>query len=426
MTAVVGSAGRAGGAAAGTILVPGDHPSVLGAVDAAAIGDSVLVGPGTWSDWAIRTIPVDGVPTSIQAAAFLKPGVTLIGTGGPGATILDGGPEVGVLVTVVHYVAGVETTRVEGMTITGSADAVGAVAASPLVLRNCRVVQNPEVAISIREQSLTLIDCTVSDNDDIGLGGALDGIDADVVCIRTRFERNGWNAVDLITGGAGGNSLVMRDCVVADHRNRGVRVWDASSVEIEGCLFLRNFVSFSGGGGGLQLLRVTTGAIRFSTFAFDSAGGGGGVDLGSSPVSVEGCTFYGCHGDVAGGAIQISGGTARAPIFNNVITASTGQRGAIYMASGVQGAGTGCNLFWENEGGDFFGTWNPVATDILEDPLLCDPLNGDYSLSESSPAAAANSSTCGQIGAFGVGCGAVSVESTSWGRLKSLYRSISE
>jgi hypothetical protein len=327
------------------------------------------------------------------------------------------------LTTAIHYLAGAETTRVEGLTITGGADGASAVTASPLVLRNCRVTQNPEVAISIREQSLTLIDCVVADNDHVGLAGigALDVIDGDVVCIRTVFERNGWNAIDMTTLAAGGNSLVMEDCVVADHRNRGVMVWDASSVEIEGCLFERNFVSFSGGGGGLQLLRVTTGAIRFSTFAFDSGGGGGGIQLGSSSVRVENCTFYRCHGENSSGAISIADTDAGA--LNNVVVGTTGQRGAVRLVGAVPHPDTGCNLLWDNEGGHYFDAWVPAPTDVYANPQLCDPLNGDYTLSESSPAAAANSPTCGQLGAFGVGCGTVSVESTSWGRLKSLYRS---
>jgi hypothetical protein len=212
----------------------------------------------------------------------------------------------------------------------------------------------------------------------------------------------------------------MRDCVVADHRQRGVRVWDASSVEIEGCLFERNFTS--GGGGAIQAIRVAAGHIRFSTFAFDSGGAGGGLDISTAPIAVENCTFYGCHGSVAGGAIQISAG-AIGPVSNNVFASTTGQRGAVYLASGASHPATGCNLFWDSEGGDYFGNWMPAATDTSADPQLCDPLNGDYTLSESSPAAAANSPTCGQLGAFGVGCGTVSVESTSWGRLKSLYRS---
>ena len=35
-------------------------------------------------------------------------------------------------------------------------------------------------------------------------------------------------------------------------------------------------------------------------------------------------------------------------------------------------------------------------------------------------------SGCGQIGAFGQGCGTISVESTSWGKIKGFYREDAE
>ena len=46
----------------------------------------------------------------------------------------------------------------------------------------------------------------------------------------------------------------------------------------------------------------------------------------------------------------------------------------------------------------------------------------DFALHADSPCAAANNPTCGQIGAFGVDCGPVFLESLSWGRIKGVYR----
>jgi hypothetical protein len=62
------------------------------------------------------------------------------------------------------------------------------------------------------------------------------------------------------------------------------------------------------------------------------------------------------------------------------------------------------------------------------DPLFCDPVScltgpptilGDYRVDASSPALLA---PCGPIGAFGEGCGSTSLEPTSWGRIKGIYR----
>jgi hypothetical protein len=75
-----------------------------------------------------------------------------------------------------------------------------------------------------------------------------------------------------------------------------------------------------------------------------------------------------------------------------------------------------------NEEGDYAGDWVAADTDIYADPMFCNAEEGDYRVDVSSPAAEENSPVCGQIGAFGVGCGSVSVESVTWGRLKNLYR----
>jgi hypothetical protein len=63
--------------------VPGDHASIQAALDAATQGDTICVGPGTWSerlDWGGK-------------------GVLVGGTEGPATTILDGGG-VGPVVTM--------------------------------------------------------------------------------------------------------------------------------------------------------------------------------------------------------------------------------------------------------------------------------------------------------------------------------------
>ncbi|MEZ4655083.1 MAG: hypothetical protein R3E12_16195 [Candidatus Eisenbacteria bacterium] len=60
------------------------------------------------------------------------------------------------------------------------------------------------------------------------------------------------------------------------------------------------------------------------------------------------------------------------------------------------------------------------------DPMLCDPEHGDYHLAEGSPLAGpfndGEHDACeGPIGAFGVGCKATPVISTSWGAIKAKY-----
>jgi hypothetical protein len=54
--------------------------------------------------------------------------------------------------------------------------------------------------------------------------------------------------------------------------------------------------------------------------------------------------------------------------------------------------------------------------------MFCD-LNSEYlEVMDKSPCLPENSEGCGQIGVYGRGCIGVSIESTSWGHIKALYK----
>ena len=408
------------GARAAVIRVPEDHPSVLAGVDAAVAGDSVLVGPGTWTQRAARTVVVLGTPQTLLGAMFLKPGVTVIGTAGPTATVLDGGNEtVAPVYTVIHVLPGSEVTRLVGFTITGGGHGVSAAGASPLELTACHIENNQKTGILCAEQSIVLTACSISENEwnepNTPSGGVF-GWDLNLTCQGCTFSRNVGPGL-RVDGSPQG--VILRDCSFLDHPLRGAVIADAASLEIERCLFFRNRTSSAGAGGGLIVARCT-GSLRFCTFAFDSAGGGGGASLAMSSVRAENNTFYRCHGSTQAGALYLDGpdaGTAR-----NIFANSTGRRGAVSKEGAPMHPDTGCNLFWGNEDGDYFGDWVPAPTDIHADPLFCDPVILDFGLQAASPAAPPNSGGCGLIGAHDVSCGAVSVEPQSWARLKSLFR----
>jgi hypothetical protein len=335
-------------------------------------------------------------------------------------TILDGGPEDPYsVVTLVHgTTVSSEPVLVRGFTITGGGNAILAVVTSPLRLENCGITDNPEVGIASRAVDLTLVGCLISGNEhDTGVGftmGAVYGWDISMECVDCTFERNTGSAVYVEEA----RTVALRGCLVADHDRRGAALIDVQNLEISNCAFLRNSIS-PAGGGALSLYNCT-GGISFSAFAFDSSGNGGAIEVSSSDVRIENNTFYGCHGDPAAGAIAVGGGDAG--VLNNVFAHSTGFRGAVLKSGGPTHPETGCNLFWENEGGDYFGDWVPAPTDIYADPQFCDGGSGDYSLHSTSPAAPENSGGCGLIGAFEVDCGPISVRTTSWGRIKNEYR----
>lgn len=55
-------------------------------------------------------------------------------------------------------------------------------------------------------------------------------------------------------------------------------------------------------------------------------------------------------------------------------------------------------------------------------PRYCDPVGRDFTVASNSPLLPENNECGVTIGAFGVGCGAVSIEPRSWGSIKSRYR----
>jgi hypothetical protein len=76
-------------------------------------------------------------------------------------------------------------------------------------------------------------------------------------------------------------------------------------------------------------------------------------------------------------------------------------------------------VFWENPQGIGYPL-DPTDREI--DPLFCDQEAGDFTLREGSPCLPEDPFGCGLVGALGQGCGAVSIESKSWGAIKGLYR----
>jgi hypothetical protein len=119
------------------------------------------------------------------------------------------------------------------------------------------------------------------------------------------------------------------------------------------------------------------------------------------------------------GAIDLS--TGHPVVRNNIVAFNHGPPGW-HTGMGIVtyvGGTFDCNDSYGNDGGDY--SWDVTgSTNVSKDPLFCDLDAGDYSLRSDSPCLT-DSAGCGLIGALGVGCDAVPVERTTWGRLKARY-----
>jgi hypothetical protein len=212
---------------------------------------------------------------------------------------------------------------------------------------------------------------------------------------------------------------VLRDCFF----DSNVAVTNAGAVNganltIERCVFVGNLGYYGGA--------VSCGAsmVRDCLFVGNASElGGGAITVGFGGAAVQGCTFVGNHlhpGNVGGAAIYSVHGVTT--LRNNVIAESWGATAVDRLANCANCTITSsCNVFWANADGDWSG-FTPDATDRVIDPEFCDPGGGDYTVRSTSPCLPENSLGCGLIGAYGEGCGVVSVEPTSFGRIKAAHR----
>ena len=404
-----------------TLHVPEDYATIQAAIDASGPGDSVAVGPGTWTA-EVRNVSACGNAAPIQAVLFLKPGVTVLSTVGAEQTILDGGVQGQFAVNTIFMgnATGPEV-RVDGFTVTGGGDALEMGCCEALVvLSDCWLIDNWDNAIATTSCRLRLEGCVVARNGfgSDGDGRAVEAFSSDLEIVRTRFEENASTAL-LVQGPSA--TLSVMDSEFVDHANgRAVSLSVVPEAVFSRSLFARNRVRASAVDGGAIGVFSSNADVSFCTFAMDSAvaGNGGAIIVGSeSTASINDNTFFGCSASF-GAAVMVAG---QASIARNVIAGSAGRALVASSVAQIVTEESGCNVLW-NDTNYFQWPAEASSTDILADPEFCDPLVGDYSVRSSSPCLPENNAGCGPIGAHGAGCGTVSVEATTFGRIKALYR----
>lgn len=264
-------------AAAGqaTLNVPGAFPDVQSAIAAAAPGDTVLVGPGTWSG------PID----------FLGKDVRVVASAGVATTFLDGGDAT----SVVRFQSGeTPAALLEGFTLKNGLSALGTPGGGGIYCVNA--------SPTIRDCAIK--DCRARDGSPTTNWTAAHGGGAYVSGGAPRFERcrfennragdgarSDWNHPDdPFVGWPGGHG-------------GGVAVYGGSGTRFSDCAFVGNRAGTGGDGE-------------------PAAGGGSGGGIGGSCPSwtIERCTFdanfagTGGSGDQgwgagggSGGALNVSG-----------------------------------------------------------------------------------------------------------------------
>ncbi len=393
------------------LRVPEEYWNIGDALGAAGYCDTVLVSPGTY-------------PGNL----VLPAGITLISTSGPDSTFIEGFDE-GSVILIGTREADRDTLSilVQGFTLRGASDS----------------------GVRIANNAPRFVDCVISDNSSAGSGGGVKCWQAAPIFDNCVIESN------QAEGYGGGVYLERSDatflgCLImgnqaavhgggihqldswplyenltleANHALRGGGLFvDGQDFILEGCRFIEN--SSDDDGGGLFLYFRDNLHVEGCEFIGNRAGMRGGAIL--NPNRVTDCLFQDNVAEDGGGAlslmrtgIQIHGSTF---VDNRSATASVlwfsgGASATVYRSllafngegPTVGGSYTGaldfdCCDFWQNAGSDeeflLLGAGNFQA-----DPLFCDPVLGDWTLSSGSPCLPDGNDCEVLIGAYGQGCG---------------------
>jgi len=388
---------------------PADAPTIQSAIDSAAVGDTVLVGPGTYlenlrivakdivlkSEQGFYATTLDGsgqsesvIYLSGQSQAAVFEGFTITGgTGHVRGSSIDGGGAFfdngsSAIVQNNYFVDNGQIPT----TVYGGAVAVNSVVASPLLRNNIFENNQAKLGGAIASGVLMAEDNTFVHNTCQFDGGAIYAVFNTGF---TRIERNRF--IENTAGDHSGGTYI------------GGKV--EAEVRIVGNLFIRNHADGSThdylAGGSLFVSKVH------------------GLVANNTLVETVGPTWF----NGAGGALSLRDVPSALNIDANIFAFNDCP--GITCRYGTQNATLGANLFWMNAWSDLGyypaicpSSW--AAGQTYADPLFCGQQIDNFTVSSNSPAltgpvAMGYSATpgCGQTG--------VAVRRSSWGLLKTRF-----
>jgi hypothetical protein len=365
----------------------GDAPTIQAAVDSTSPGDEILVGPGTYGE-----------------EITLPHGLTLRSQLGADVTSIDAeGARAHCVRTTGEFTG---SGAIEGFTFTGVNSGYGfCTGVSSLSLGGC----------------FSITDCVVTNNFCADGKAPVEGGGGCLMLTNTQFTDNGAGYSCGMPDPGNGSVILWSGFLLAigctfeensgsTHTLLELRSGDAT---FESCQFVGNATVY-----GLGMFGIFDGSLSISNSLFVDHADMSFLDETSTPLQVvlTGNTFARNTEYFSLGVPPIPSGSH---VRRNVFTGS-----AVGLSLPNNGAGitVDCNDSWGNtvnwEGFDpGIGSGN-----ISAPPLYCDSENNDFTLAENSPLLPEVSPCGALIGAFGEGCGSISIEETSWAKIKAKYR----
>lgn len=277
-------------AAAVTRNVPADYATIQLALNASTAGDVVLVAPGTYHETLQFPVAQDGV--------------TLVSSGGPDVTILDGGHQ---LPSVVSFQDVGPGTRLEGFTITNGGSPPSTTGGGILCIGAAPEIRNN----------------TIRNNAGQAAGGLyLDSGSAPWI-VGNRIEDN-----DAPNGSGGGiycdhgssprieGNVIARNTCAA--YGGGITVWQHSAPTLVGNTIVSNQAALTGGG--VYVVARSQVTSSRDIIAFNSAGGGVRVDDTFSGAALTCDDDFGNAGFDLSGAVTTTHCFSADPLFCDLAT----------------------------------------------------------------------------------------------------------
>lgn len=434
-------------AAAVTIHVPDQQPTIQQGIDAASPGDTVLVAPGTYRNSLNRDLDFGG--EAITLASSDGAAVTTIDCGNTGrGFFFHSGEDTSSVVrglTIANAVAdsGGGVYCVSGahplirdcvFSYCNGQDKGGGICcdASSPVVRECRFEYNVAgdvgradgrgAAMSCLSGSSPVVaDCVFESNSALYSGGAVYILGASPQFLRCDFIGNTLGAYG--TGGAiamhDGDWTQLYKCNfigngTVDCVGGAVHV-SSSEMSAFSCRFEDNI---SGTSGGMHFTGSKSSSVTYCTFVGNighwNATGAIHCYSGAWP-SVYGCTIVGNSKQ------QVWCDTASPTIEYSIIAFSPDGL-AVYCETGTEAPNVNHCFIYGNAEGDSLCGGNCYENEF-SDPCFCDFEAGDVWLCADSPCLP-TVTWPSLVGALGQGCPACgsAVERTTWGCIKAMYR----
>ncbi|MBN2070473.1 MAG: hypothetical protein JW814_03360 [Candidatus Krumholzibacteriota bacterium] len=358
-----------------TIPGGGDAPTIQAAIDSAIAGDIILVGPGTYTWTNQGTGDYRGMVRFLERDQHL----TLKSEMGAEVTIIDAEYQ-----NRVIYCHGLANITVDGFTLTrGDAPDFGDYVGGGFfthkaaeVVKNCIFYRNRAewgagISCVVNEGFFRAENCVFIENDASRFGGGL-----------------------ALANGDG-------------------------TIDVSDCVFIRNTALNEGGG--LVMFNCRADAFDLTFYGNEAENGGSAICIREEAyLDLVNATI--CHNRSTGGGTVSCWYTGEIDLSMTIIAFNFDP--PFSFESGSAGS-IGCSDIYGNlENNNIPAELIDEGTNISLNPLFCGSSgSGNYYLRSDSPCFPLNRPDglfCPVIGAWPVGCGSISAEKASWGKIKNI------